>query len=74
MAIQNWHNDVASCNKLYFYGTFKSMLTLERYLWCVPNKNHRRALAKLRCSNHELEIEIGRHNNIPREDRICKHC
>ena len=74
MAIQNWHSDIELCNKLYYYGAFKSMLTLERYVYCIPNKKHRTALAKLRCSNHELAIEIGRHIDISREERICKYC
>ena len=74
MAIQNWHSDIELCNKLYYYGAFKSMLTLERYVYCIPNKKHRTALAKLRCSNHELAIEIGRHNDISRKERICKYC
>ena len=74
MAIQNWHSDIELCSKLYYYGAFKSMLTLERYLYCIPNKNHRTALAKLRCSNHELAIELGRHNDTPREERICIYC
>ena len=31
-------------------------------------------IAKLRCSSHCLEIEKGRHRNIPREARLCKMC
>ena len=30
-------------------------------------------LAKLRLSSHSLQIEMGRRNNIPREQRRC-HC
>jgi hypothetical protein len=28
----------------------------------------------LRVSNHNLQIEIGRYQNIPREERLCKIC
>ena len=28
----------------------------------------------MRCSNHQLEIEKGRHKNIIRQDRLCKVC
>ena len=31
----------------------------------------RKIISKIRCSNHCLEIEKGRHNNKPREKRIC---
>ena len=34
----------------------------------------RRAISKLRTSSHKLEIETGRWNNIPRDQRICKNC
>ena len=35
---------------------------------------HRKALAKLRTSNHSLCIETGRHKNIDRFFRICPYC
>ena len=34
----------------------------------------RKAITKIRCSDHVLEIEKGRHRKIPRADRICKFC
>ena len=34
----------------------------------------RQIIAKIRCSDHILEIEKGRHRNIPREERTCKTC
>ena len=34
----------------------------------------RKVVSKIRCSDHPLEIEKGRHLNIPRTDRICKIC
>ena len=34
----------------------------------------RKIIAKVRCSNHCLEIEKGRHRNIPREERWCNMC
>ena len=34
----------------------------------------RKAVSKIRCSSHSLEIEKGRHNGTPREERICKNC
>ena len=33
-----------------------------------------KALSKFRVSNHCLEIERGRHEFIPRENRLCKYC
>ena len=34
----------------------------------------RKAIAKLRCSNHVLEIEKGRHKKTLSENRLCKAC
>ena len=34
----------------------------------------RKIISKIRCSDHPLEIEKGRHRNIPRGERICKTC
>ena len=34
----------------------------------------RKVIAKLRCSSHVLEIEKGRHKNIPSENRLCELC
>ena len=34
----------------------------------------RRAFATFRCSSHKLNIELGRHFNIKRDDRVCHHC
>ena len=34
----------------------------------------RKAFARFRTSSHKLSIEIGRHHNINRADRICNFC
>ena len=31
-------------------------------------------LSKLRCSDHDLHIEAGRHKNLSLDKRFCKHC
>ena len=39
------------------------------------NYEHRRAIIKLRCSDHALEIEKGRHKGIKdKSKRICPFC
>jgi hypothetical protein len=34
----------------------------------------RQLFTKFRVSDHSLEIETGRYQNITREERICKNC
>ena len=53
---------------------FKSLLTVERYLNLDMPFHLRKAFARFRSSSHKLAIEIGRHHNINRTDRICTFC
>ena len=39
----------------------------------IPH-SHIKALARFRCSSHKFAIETGRHNNIPKTDRLCAFC
>ena len=38
---------------------------------CVKN---RVLLSKMRMSDHDLEVQKGRYNNTPRNERVCMHC
>lgn len=60
-------------SKLYLYSKLKSDVNVSDYL-NLQNFNSRRILTKLRISDHNLEIELGRYKNIPREQRLCKSC
>jgi hypothetical protein len=44
------------------------------YLTLMENKKYRNVITKIRLSSHCLEIEQGRHRNIPRNERLCKLC
>ena len=48
-------------NKLRIYCLIKSEYRTEAYLTSIANRSNRKMLAKLRCSNHPLLIEVGRH-------------
>ena len=56
---------------MYVYSLFKTELDIKKYMVCVPILKHRIALSQLRCSSHDLNIDIGRQNNIERERRLC---
>ena len=60
-------------NKLTFLKSLKETYRHENYL-TIKNFSNRRALTKLRVSNHTLAIEVGRWTNIERENRLCKQC
>ena len=59
--------------RLLFYKSLKEQQGFETYL-NIPNFENRKSIARLRCSNHSLHIEQGRHRNTPRESRLCKLC
>ena len=54
----------------------KRNVCLERYLFQVPNIKHKKALSRLRLSNHPLQIEKGRYMRPPieRSERKCFIC
>ncbi|WP_215897649.1 hypothetical protein, partial [Acinetobacter baumannii] len=71
-----WNDEVkhGTGNKLRTYRQYKTLLQPEKYLVTVSSFKYRKSLAKLRCSNHTLEIEKGRHRNILEHERICLFC
>ena len=62
--------------KFCTYTSLKNQFMYEPYLDQVKNFYDRRALTKLRISNHNLEIEQGRYKKppIPRDLRFCQFC
>ena len=70
-----WENELGNPNlsRLLFYKKIKDEFKFENYLE-MYNFENRKATTKIRCSDHCLEIEKGRHKNIPRVERICKVC
>ena len=62
-----------SNSRLDFYDKIKLSFGFENYL-DLPSFSHRKTMTKLRCSDHTLEVEKGRHKKIPREGRLCKMC
>ena len=81
---QNWHGELfndergnhGQRNKLRTFRLFKFKHEFEGYLVKVKQFKHRRALTKLRISNHDLEIEKGRYSGGYKkvEERKCFHC
>jgi hypothetical protein len=72
--MQVWNSNLKDLSKLKTYTEFKTLLEPELYLYCVEVPKFKRALSRLRCSAHNLEIEVGRHNSIDPELRLCKYC
>ena len=74
VAIQKWKEELYLNKTIRYYRTFKEYLMPEPYLLHVQNKCQIILFAKLRCSDHQLQIEKGRHREIERHERYCEYC
>ena len=61
-------------SKLRTYKRLKIKPGFENYLNIITSQKDRIALSKLRLSNHQLMIEKGRHDKIPKDMRFCPFC
>ena len=64
----------ANGNKLRTYRKFKSELCTEQYLNLNIPRTKRSPFVKLRCGVLPLQIELGRFQRIPIDQRICTQC
>ena len=65
---------MSNSQKLEFNRSFKTDHTPSSYLDLTRGTAWRRALVKLRISNHKLMIEIGRYNQTTKDNRHCLFC
>ena len=72
--IQSWASDVKDISKLRTYCIFKEGRKEESYLSVDIPRRLKKQIARFRTGSHNLEIEVGRHNKIALDDRVCKHC
>ena len=71
---QKWYSDINNSSRLQSYSIFKHNFTLEKYLKISMENKYKYALSRFRASSHDLLIETGRYENIPRDQRLCKSC
>ena len=67
--VQEWHSRIERSTRATFSKTFCSFV-FKSYLSSVNVNTYRIALCKLRVSPHWLNIERGRWNGTPRNERI----
>ena len=71
---QSWYGTINNSNRLLLYSRYKHDFEQEKYLDFIQENKFRTALTKFRLSAHDLAIERGRYESIPRNERICKYC
>jgi len=72
--ILDWQAALSTTSRCDHYDTFKCLLTVETYLTMDIQLKYKIAMSKFRLSNHRLNIELGRYNNVLKENRICNVC
>ena len=69
---REWSASISSqTGSLRFYKTFKSDFTREKYLEFINCYKLRRVISKFRCSDHKLEIEIGRRKKVVENESLA---
>ena len=68
-----FHNFQSIPKQGYIYNT-KQKPRYEPYLDIITNRKIRVQYTKFRLSDHDLEIEKGRHMKVERGNRHCKLC
>ncbi len=71
--IQGWRSEILNSPKALVYKHVKTEFVYESYLNFL-SIGKRITLCRFRCGNHKLPIEVGRHQRIPRDERICNKC
>ena len=69
-----WLNNVQDMPKLRNYKLFKNSYEAEPYVLCFLNREKRSLVAQLRSGILPLQVEVGRWQGIPIEERICPVC
>ena len=65
---------ITNSSKLFLYSKVKKNMKMEEYLINENSFKNRQLVTKFRLSDHNLNIEMGRYSNIPRENRLCNIC
>ena len=69
--LQEWSISVNNMSKVSYYKRFLKDFGIEKYLDFIKL---RILLSRFRLTSHNLEIEIGRYDNINRDYRFFKMC
>ena len=71
---QNWVGDVSNMRRLLLYKQFKKANYFESYLCKFDSRYHQVLFTRLRCGFLNLEVNTGRMNDVPRNNRLCTFC
>ena len=73
-SIQDWSARISESGKARHYTFIMPSLQAANYIFYNIPIKFRIALSKLKCSVHCLNVEVGRHNKIDYQTRLCNLC
>ena len=56
------------------YFSFKRHNRMEPYIWEAKSSQLRKIIERFRTGNHRLQVNVGRYNQIERQQRFCARC
>jgi len=65
----DWQATFATSSRCDHYNNFKSLLSVETYLTLDIQLKYTIAMLNFRLYNHRLNIELGRYNNVLKENK-----
>ena len=71
---QDWHSAIQGTSKLCLYRTIKLSYGLDIYTSVLNIRKFRHFYCSFKIGSLNLQIQSGRYNNVPREQRLCKLC
>ncbi len=71
---ERWDEEILSNRKLSVYALVKDSYDIDSYTTEINDRHLRKYLTCLRLGSHPLQIEVGRYNYIPRQERKCTLC
>ena len=72
--LQQWSSVIQESTKLNFYKLIKTSYCLHNCINVLNVRKFRHFYMSLKLGSLSLEIQRGRFNNIPRNERLCKLC
>ena len=67
-------NDSSRHPILRTYRLFKHEFCIEPYIVQLTNREYQKYVARFRVSSHNIRIQVGRHEGLPENQRICLYC
>ena len=71
---QEWNEHIQNSDRFMVYRTFKSINTIEPYLYIDANRYVKNALTRFRCGVSPILLHCARYKNTAETNLVCRMC